>query len=230
MMAAILPDNVRVIEGPIPTVSGGLLPEEAAALGCVSRSRRLEFTAARVYARRALASLGVPPLPLLRGPDRQPLWPAGIVGSITHCATYCAVAVAPSTMFQSIGIDAEPNQPLPDDVLAYIALAPERAWLAAHRHPTICWDRLLFSAKESAFKAWFAVTQQWLDFSDAAVNIHPESQRFDVRIHPPDRPSRGRSSFEWSGRYCITDGNVLTSIISLSVADVTAQRQRRNAP
>lgn len=212
MMAAILPDEVKVIEGPIPIPGGDLLPEEAVALGCVSPARRLEFTAARLYARRALALLGVPPAPLLPGPDRQPLWPAGIVGSITHCETYCAAAVAPSNAFRSIGIDAEPNEPLPDDVLGYITIRRERTWLAAHRHSSICWDRMLFSAKESAFKAWFAATHRWLDFTDAGVSILPNSQRFDVRIKPPVA-ARDERSIEFTGRYCVADGYILTAIV-----------------
>lgn len=213
MMAAILPDEVKVIEGPIPTPGGDLLPEEAVALGSVSQARRLEFTAARIYARHALALLGVPSVPILHGPDRQPLWPAGIIGSITHCQSYCAVAVAPSKMFRAIGIDAEPNEPLPDEVLGYVTIERERAWLAAHRHATICWDRMLFSAKESAFKAWFASTHQWLDFTDAGVSIDPSSQRFEVRIISPVLALNDRSLIEFTGHYGVADGRIVTAIV-----------------
>jgi len=75
--------------------------------------RRSEFVTARRCARRALAKLGLPSMPIRQGPSREPLWPAGIAGSITHCAGYRAAAVAELAALAGLGIDAEPNAPLP---------------------------------------------------------------------------------------------------------------------
>lgn len=213
MMGAILPDEVTVIEGPNPIAGAHLLPEEAAALGRVSQTRRSEFTAARTYARHALARIGLPPVPILPGPDRQPLWPEGIVGSITHCQNYCAVAVARSDTIRAIGIDAEPDEQLPDEVLAHITVDQERAWLAATPHSTVHWDRILFSAKESVFKAWFSGTRQWLDFTDAFVTVDPEWHRFHVQIHPPFPLLAEGLSTELTGHYSVAGGRILTSLV-----------------
>ena len=76
----------------------------------------------RTCARIALGRLGLPPAPLLSGPKREPLWPDGVVGSITHCDGYRAVAVARADQLASIGIDAEPHAELPAGILARIAL------------------------------------------------------------------------------------------------------------
>ena len=85
------------------------------------------------------------------------MWPAGIRGSMTHCAGYAAAAVGPISRISAIGIDAEPDAPLPDGVLDLVATAAERDRLAVTpRKPDIPhWDRLLFSAKEAVYKAWF---------------------------------------------------------------------------
>ena len=57
-----------------------------------------------------------------------------------------------------LGLDAEPNEALPDGVLDMIALEDEKARLAelTAAAPAVCWDRLLFSAKESVYKARLA--------------------------------------------------------------------------
>ena len=75
--------------------------------------RRREFVTARRCARQALTALGLPATAIPAGPDRQPQWPSGVAGSITHCPGYRAAAVAMGTEVASLGIDAEPHEPLP---------------------------------------------------------------------------------------------------------------------
>ena len=97
--------------------------------------RRAEFTTVRTCARIALGRLGLPPAPLLTGSKREPLWPAGVVGSITHCDGYRAAAVARASEVAAIGIDAEPHDPLPDGILDRVTLPAERAHLARPAGP-----------------------------------------------------------------------------------------------
>ena len=84
-----------------------LWPEEAAAVQHAVEKRRREFAVGRMLARAALAAIGDPPSAIPTGNHREPVWPAGIVGSITHCAGYCAAAVARDAMVVALGIDAE---------------------------------------------------------------------------------------------------------------------------
>lgn len=81
---------------------------------------------------------------------------------MTHCDGYRAAAVARRETIASIGIDAEPHAALPDGVEKLTALPEERMALTrlAVTHPHIHWDRLLFSAKESVYKAWFPLIRQ----------------------------------------------------------------------
>src|SRR5450631_1635810 len=76
-----------------------LLPEEAAGLGRAVPERQQEFAAGRLCARRALEELGFAGFALLAQADRQPLWPAQIVGSITHTNGLCAAVVGRRSQF-----------------------------------------------------------------------------------------------------------------------------------
>ncbi|MFI8768225.1 4'-phosphopantetheinyl transferase superfamily protein [Streptomyces sp. NPDC053792] len=171
LLGAVLPGQVRWAEesgepGPV-----WLFPEEEALMARAAPGRRREFATARLCAHRALAALGVAAAPLLRGRRGAPAWPAGTVGSITHCAGYRGAAVAPAARFLALGIDAEPHAPLPSGVGEAVAFGPEPARLRAlaARRPDIAWDRLLFSAKESVYKAWSGYGGTWLGFEDAEV-------------------------------------------------------------
>lgn len=163
---------------------GNLLGEEAGLLTSATVNRRREeFAAGRTCARQALAELGVAPQPVLQGNAREPLWPRGVVGSITHCAGYCAAAVAFRGVFCAIGVDAELNEPLPPGVLLTVARASERAWLEQFgSNGAICWDRLLFSIKESVYKVWYPLEKSWLDFHEAEIVVDPERHTFEAKL------------------------------------------------
>ncbi|WP_261566006.1 4'-phosphopantetheinyl transferase family protein [Frankia gtarii] len=175
MLASLLPDAAIAVEAFEDDPSAVLFPEEAALLARAVDKRRREFTTARICAHQALAGLGLPPAPILPGNRGAPQWPAGVVGSITHCAGYRAAAVAFAGQLRTIGVDAEPNEPNPKGVTAQITVPAEEGWLATltETRPTVHWDRLLFSAKESVYKAWFPLAQRWLGFEDAALTIDP---------------------------------------------------------
>lgn len=181
-MVDIVPDAVCCFEQ-VGTLYGNLFPDEARLLSprTVDR-RREEFAAGRTCARKALAMLGVPSVPLLQGERHEPLWPNGIVGSITHCHHYCAAAVARVENCQSIGIDAELNEPLAPGVLSMIAGEREQAWISQAVESGICWDRLLFSMKESVYKAWYPLERCWLGFEEAEIEVDVETQSFQATL------------------------------------------------
>ena len=187
--------------------------EEALAARCVE-ARRREFTTGRACARLALARLGHGVSPVGRGERGEPQWPDGTVGSITHCADYRAAAVARAVDLAAIGIDAEPDEPLPEDIVEYIVCAAERRHLAdlnrSARGP--CWDRLVFSAKESVYKAWFPLARRWLGFEDAAVTIDPTEASFQARLAVPGPVVAGRRVQVFTGRWLARDGLVLTTV------------------
>jgi 4'-phosphopantetheinyl transferase EntD len=182
LMATIVPTSARCYEQ-VGALGGSLLPGEAGLLGprAVSK-RREEFTAGRTCAREALALLGIPRRSILQGKENQPLWPEGVVGSITHCPGYCAAAVASLDRCGGIGIDAEPNKSLPPEVFPLIARQREQDWILNANQEKICWDRLLFSIKESIYKVWYPLERCWLDFDQAEVTIDAGTCTFKASL------------------------------------------------
>ena len=208
MIERILPGGVVTATAYGDPAEAALLPEEEPAVARAVDKRRREFTTVRWCARRALAGLGLPPVPIPRGDKGAPRWPDGVVGSMTHCDGYRAAAVARAADLTALGIDAEPHGPLPDGVLEAVAREEELARLDGLRRasPGVHWDRLLFSAKESVYKAWFPVTGRWLGFEDASLAFDPGGT-FRAEILADDAPF---PAFE--GRWAADDGLAVTAI------------------
>ncbi len=210
MLEQLLPPPIAAVERYDDEQPVELFPEEEALLGNAVPKRRFEFGTARACAREAMRSLGVEPGPILPGPKREPIWPPGVVGSLTHCAGYRAAALARTSDFQTIGIDAEPHAPAPDGVLEAIAIPAELRRMPGLRvdDPKICWDRLLFSAKETTYKAWYPVTKRWLGFEDADITLNADGT-FHSRILLPDTPIAG-----FTGKWLV-QGDVLVTAIAV---------------
>ncbi|MER5727686.1 4'-phosphopantetheinyl transferase superfamily protein [Streptomyces sp. NPDC002138] len=188
-------------------------PAEAASLRSAAPARRREFANGRYCAHRALRRLGTPAAAIPAGDRGAPVWPAEVVGSITHCPGYTAAAVARRTRIRALGIDAETHLPLPEDVLEFVARPEERARvrrLLAER-PGVHWDRLLFSAKESVYKTWFPVTGRFLGFHEASIDIDPDAGTFSARI-PDSGGTRPGLPAELTGRWRVGGALVVTAI------------------
>jgi len=203
----ILPHPVVTVETREILVDIELFPPEAAAVARAVDKRKHEFTTVRACAREALAKLGRPAVPILPGLRGAPGWPDGIVGSMTHCDGYRAAALAERTDVTTIGIDAEPHAALPEGVFGVISLPSERATVAelTAADPSVHWDRLLFCAKESVYKAWFPLTERFLNFEEAAIELR-RGGTFTAKILVEGPPN----GFE--GRWLVSDGILLTTI------------------
>jgi 4'-phosphopantetheinyl transferase EntD len=215
VLEQILPAEVAVEEAFTDQPGGMLFPEEEAVVARAVGKRRREFTTGRVCAHAALARLGLPPVPIIPGEHGAPQWPAGVTGSITHCDGYRAAAVARVSDVLTLGLDAEPNQSLPDGVLGVVASSSERARLTGltATGQAVCWDRLLFSAKEAVYKAWFPLAHQWLDFRQADVTIAPRGGTFTARLLVPGPPVDGTALRMLHGCWLATRGLVVTAVI-----------------
>ncbi|WP_084957660.1 4'-phosphopantetheinyl transferase family protein [Thermoactinospora rubra] len=216
MIEAILPPFV-VSADTFDDVDPGeriLFPEEEAVIGKAVDKRRREFVTGRACARRALELLGRPPAPVLPGPRGEPRWPAGVVGSITHCAGYRGAVLGESARTAAVGIDAEPDEPLPRGVLEAVSLPEERAQIARllAERPQVRWDRLVFCAKEAVYKAWFPLTGRRLGFEDAHVTVDPAG-RFSARLLVGGPAVNGRELRGFSGRWLGERGLLLTAIV-----------------
>jgi 4'-phosphopantetheinyl transferase EntD len=214
MIERILPDWVAVAESQQDGFEAGLYPEERQLVSGAVDRRRAEFATVRHCARLALAELGRPAAPILSGERGAPQWPAGVVGSMTHCAGYRAAVLAEQVRAASIGVDAEPHGPLPDGVLRLVARPEELVQLDAlsAAQPQLHWDRLLFTMKESVYKAWFPLTGRWLDFQQASVRIEA-SGAFVAELLVPGPRLAGVEVRAFDGRFLVTAGLAFSAIV-----------------
>lgn len=214
MVDGLLPAGVAVVGTDSHRV-GALFPVERSQLGPAVEQRQREFATGRTCARAALAKLGIAARPIPIGRLGAPVWPRGTVGSITHCTGYCAAAVAFRDSFRAIGIDAEPNAPLPAGVIDVVAAPKERDWLSrlALEEPRICWDRLLFSLKESLYKACSALTARSMGYGDAVIAIDGQEFVGSIDIDLSDGGSTNVS--ELRGRWAC-NGAILASSVAIT--------------
>ncbi|MCP5029721.1 MAG: 4'-phosphopantetheinyl transferase superfamily protein [Actinomycetia bacterium] len=184
-----------------------LWPAERESVGDVAEGRFRDHVLGRRCARLALEELGVESEPVLRGDRRQPLWPPGVVGSITHTTGYVAAAVARRFDLRTVGLDAEPDLPLPDGVIRRIARPEDSEWLGSGADfGVVDPGRLLFSAKEAVYKAWFPVAGRWLGFGDAYLEVDAGQRTFRAHL-TVDGPI---DTFD--GRYRVAQGIVISAI------------------
>ncbi|MER5872377.1 4'-phosphopantetheinyl transferase superfamily protein [Streptomyces sp. NPDC002044] len=214
MIEQLLPYPVHVVSAVDDPPGPGLFPAEEALIANAVESRRNEFTTGRRCARQALSKLGHPVAPLLSGTRGEPLWPPGVRGSITHCEGYRAAAVARGGDLFSLGMDVERVRVVPPGVFEAVSSRQERSLGDRYRRhlPAVPWELLLFSAKESVYKAWFPLTGRSLGFEEAAVEFDPYEGTFEARLLVPG-PRWGDSTLGgFSGRWAVRPGFVLTAV------------------
>jgi 4'-phosphopantetheinyl transferase EntD len=218
LLSAVLPGGASLASAEMYSDPRELapLPEEEALIAKAVPKRRHEFTTVRHCARQALVDLGVEPVPILKGDKGEPCWPAGVVGSLTHCEGFRGAAVGRAGEVRSVGIDAEPHDVLPHGVLDAISLPVERSELAA-LPAGVHWDRVLFCAKEATYKAWFPLTHRWLGFEDAHITFDVDADgragAFTSEILIDPAAEAGPPLTSLAGRWAVRDGLALTAIV-----------------
>ncbi|RBP18242.1 enterobactin synthetase component D [Roseiarcus fermentans] len=189
-----------------------------AALERAVPKRRTHFLAGRVCAREAIARISggwAPAIALAQDADGCPVWPAGLVGSISHTEAFATAAVARSGEARGIGVDAEPvmSRKAAADLTGFVASEDEilraaRAGLDGLESLT-----LVFSAKESLFKALFPAYRRRFDYLDCElVGVDPATRRFSMRLKSPFDAAFGAAAF--AGRYEAADGAVHTGVLA----------------
>ena len=222
LLARLLPATVSCAEQFGQADGSGGLPAERTAIAHALASRRSDYLGVRDCARTALAALGLAPVVIGTGLKREPIWPPGVVGSLTHCAGYRGAAVALAERMHSVGIDAEPHEPLPPGVLETVALPEELRAIAAleEAEGDTHWGRVLFCAKEAVYKAWYPLAGEWLGFEEASVRIVVDGQprdlrggRFSARLLRSGPTIDGAPLTCFEGRWAVGAGLISTAVL-----------------
>ncbi|MEL6838739.1 MAG: 4'-phosphopantetheinyl transferase superfamily protein [Pseudomonadota bacterium] len=177
----------------------GLWPEETPAIARAVDKRQRDFAAGRRAARTAMEEFGLTPTAIPQGEQREPIWPDGLIGSISHCQTCCIAAVAESNHHRSIGIDIEPATPLDTDLNRMICQPSERDWLTTQANPQLA-AKTIFSIKEAVYKAQFPLTRDVIGFH--AVTTEITGMTFTATINETGQ--------KFAGSFLITQGLILS--------------------
>lgn len=182
------------------------LPMSAAEAALVARAvvrRRREFATGRFLAHEGLRRLGFEDAPISIGTLMEPLWPAGVGGSITHDGDICAVIVVDSRQAadrggtHGLGIDLI-HLPQRQGRMAklaslFVADARERAEIAAFAARLgldIEVELLIFGLKEALVKAVSRHVGTFIDLRDMRLSVAQDGlasvalgpQRFSARL------------------------------------------------
>ncbi|WIY23443.1 4'-phosphopantetheinyl transferase family protein [Parasedimentitalea psychrophila] len=201
------PDVALAVTDP----QGRLAVPFATELACLSANavakRQREFAAGRAAAHAAMADLGHRPQAIVIGKNRAPLWPEGLTGSITHSRS-CAIAiVARNRDVLALGIDVEEDRPLADKLLPAICSDAEQEWLMAQANPGQL-AKLIFSAKEAAYKCQYSVSQRYFGFDGLELALDLAQGGFQARFTADQLPFVRGDVID--GRFAIGAGVIVT--------------------
>ena len=174
MLPNPFPDHISFCLLPIHSTSNQKLhpAEENYFSQLSSVSRKEHFRSGRICAGEVISKLGARGQPVLRDPQtREPLWPEGISGSITHSGNWAAAAAGKSSDVSGIGIDLEDLERQVDSRISrHVCIPEEQKWLQECGEDFLEQNlKIIFSAKESIFKAFFPYTRTYLHFHDARI-------------------------------------------------------------
>jgi phosphopantetheine--protein transferase-like protein len=189
-----------------------LYPEERVAIKKAVPKRQQEFGAGRLCARKALTRLGIKKYPLCKGPDGLPVWPDGIIGTISHSHTWCGAAVARHEDLRGIGLDIETIDRVSMQIAKKVLTPAEMEWVNASDKEAQKWLALMFSAKETIFKCVTPVYGKWFGFSDMVIINITEEQSFEAKLNDKISAELPNCS-TLIGRYLMHEGNVITGMV-----------------
>jgi len=212
LINSLFPLQVITVEANPTLVRESCYTEEEAYIRNAMPKRRQEFAAGRLCARRALTQFGIKDYPLLVGNNREPIWPPGIVGSITHTEGYCGVAIALKTNIKSLGLDVEFARNLDGNCWEHICTQQELAWI--NSLPSDIQQEniaLVFSAKECLYKCQYAISKRWIDFHDVTIKVDLGVREFEATFMVNLGSSFKRGTC-LNGKYLFYHGHVFTGM------------------
>ncbi|WP_353473417.1 4'-phosphopantetheinyl transferase superfamily protein [Salipiger sp. H15] len=159
---------------------GELFPEERDCIARAVPKRQAEFAGGRLAARAALRQLGFPARAIPKAQDRAPVWPEGVVASITHAGGICLAMAARARDWRGLGVDLERDEPMRSEMIPAIASVTELARLSPL--PFSRAAMRIFSAKEAAYKAQYPLTQTLFGFAAMESRLPEGGMRMVAEI------------------------------------------------
>lgn len=225
LTASVLPQGLAVVAVDPREMPKCLDPVEQGAVQNAVPRRVAEFHAGRTAARAAMVQLDVLPHPVPMGPDRAPVWPAGLTGSISHTDKACVAVLGHSRDWAGIGVDLEEATALDPLLIAQVCTKSEQAWLGIQPvQDRGLMAKLMFSIKEAAYKAQYPLTGQLFGFDGMRIAIDRSNSAFTATFLAPQGGISAGAMLE--GNYAHAAGLLVTAV-ALGHGDVTQLMQGR---
>jgi phosphopantetheine--protein transferase-like protein len=211
LLSQLFPGCVATACRPVSGAFPALFPEEEALVARAVEKRRREFAAGRACAREALAALGSAAAPILHDDVSAPVWPAGIIGALSHSYTWAGAALARRSDLAGLGLDIETVERVTMSISRKVLTETEAAFMerlpdSERKH----YLALAFSIKESVYKCLAPLVAASLNFSDACIRVIDAAS---VEVRMGSRISRLMPACEtMTGRYFLHEGCVFSGI------------------
>jgi len=229
VLSKLFPACVRLACMRVQDAPPDVLEAERPLIKKAVEKRRREFSAGRYCARQALRALDCADAPIMHDQNGAPLWPQGIVGSITHSKTHAAAVAAETSKLRGLGIDLETVTRVSPAITNKILTEPEKAYLLRHPDPVEKQrlQALFFSAKEALYKCLHPLLQCRIGFQDARIECMPDQQTINIFMC-----TRIQSALpgikHLHGRYCYFDDTVCSAV--WLEKESQAERRQRALP
>jgi enterobactin synthetase component D len=198
----LFPPDVRVCLSTALSSRARLLTEELPGTEKMVEQRLLEFTHGRDCARVVLNMCGLGDVAVPRGNSREPIWPRGIVGSISHTGSLAAAVAARTDDLAGIGLDIESADPLSEDIVEMVCRQDEDVGSDGGH------AKLLFSIKEAIYKCIYPTVGTYVDFKEVKVSLNKNSCIFTANT---DAARQDLTVIERvQGAYCTVGGLVFS--------------------
>ena len=208
----MLPATVCISAGPFLEDAMPLTISERVSVGSIEEERMRELQNGRAYAKRALAMLGIQNVELPMASDRSPVWPAGVVGSITHVTGrgngHFAAAVARTQDVCAVGIDIEPENGIHPHLWNYFLTESElKRIIALPSHMRTTEAQVTWCAKEAITKA----ARRQIEPTEVDIERNTSDGGFSA-IWRPNGPEK-RPAEIWRGRTARSQGSIFAVVV-----------------
>jgi len=194
-----------------------LTAPEKKQIGDVCGARYAEFAAGRNQARQLIGALTGTADSVLSGSNREPVWPDTVIGSISHCDEYCAVAVAIRSRIKGLGIDVEPYEDLDEEVAEMVVTDQENAQIVKRDAQLASAavmgkkaHKLVFSIKEAVYKCCFPLVRSFIEFHQCQIEFDFDNCSYCAVVECQDDQQNTRS-FQIHGKWIVMAGHIFAS-------------------
>lgn len=189
---------------------GVVLPE---ALRHAVRKRQAEYVASRWLVSKLFETVGIHNFQLLNRSDRSPIWPTGIIGSLSHHDHKIFAVIDKRAKWVGNDIERILSDHKAAELRSLIMTLEELALLNASGLSLSQATTLAFSIKETVYKAVYPDVQTLFGFEQVTITaIEPILGLITARLSAVAQPKPNLES-EWKIHYWFNDTEVMSWVV-----------------